>query len=161
MRLIRNFILNHNIYIGMSTKPSALSKDEVTSKLKQAGLRPTVQRVALGCLIWKGEHRHLTAEDLFNDSRVHDIKVSLATIYNTLHQFTNAGLLKEIVVEGGRSYFDTNIDPHHHFMYEDSGELEDIPGQYMGISGVPTPPEGTVVTGVEVVVKIRRQPATA
>ncbi len=138
------------------TLPTPMTGEAIVDRLKDAGLRPTTQRIELGRIIWGKGDRHLTAEHLLNESREQKVKVSLATIYNTLHQFTQAGLLKEIVVEGGRSYFDTNIVPHHHFLYEDTGDLMDIPGEYMGISGVPTPPDGAEITSVEVIVRVRR-----
>src|SRR5690349_15543461 len=133
--------------------PTSLT-EMITARLKDAGLRPTLQRVQLGRLIWgKGCNRHVTAECLVNESRDRNIKVSLATIYNTLHQFTHAGLLKEIVLEGGRSYFDTNLDSHHHFLFEDTGEVMDIAGKEVSISMLPPPPLGAEVTGVEVIIR--------
>ena len=83
------------------------------------------------------------------------IQVSLATVYNALHQFTDAGLLREVVVEPGRSYFDTNIDDHHHFFWESSGLLQDIPGEAVVVSGIPLPPAGSEIRRVEVIVRVR------
>src|SRR5216110_328279 len=87
----------------------------VVERLRRVGLRPTRQRVALARLLFNGGDRHVTAEQLHGEAAAAAIRVSLATIYNTLHQFTDRGLLREVVVEAGRSYFDTNIDDHHHF----------------------------------------------
>lgn len=128
---------------------------DVTEKLAEVGLRPTRQRILLGSLLWGKGCRHLTAEALHQEAKEADIKVSLATIYNTLHQFTAAGLLREIVVEGGSSYFDTNIDPHHHFLHEDTGHLEDIPAHEINIKGVPVPPHGTHISSVDVIIRVR------
>lgn len=129
---------------------------EVADKLKESGLRPTAQRVLLGGLLWgKGYHRHLTAEQLHTESRHAKIKVSLATVYNTLHQFTDAGLLREIVVEGGSSYFDTNIEPHHHFLNEETGMLTDIPASHVDLKAIPHAPHGTEISRVDVIIRIR------
>src|SRR5438094_9801147 len=114
----------------------------VVERLRRAGLRPTRQRVALARLLFNGGDRHVTAEQLHGEALGATIRVSLATVYNTLHQFTAAGLLREVVVEPGRSYFDTNTDDHHHFFCEPSGVLQDIPGQGAVISGLPLPPAG-------------------
>jgi Fur family iron response transcriptional regulator len=126
----------------------------VPSLLKQAGLRPTRQRVALGGLLFDGQDRHVTAEQLHGEAQAASIKVSLATIYNTLHQFTEAGLLREVVVEPGRSYFDTNTTDHHHFYCDGNGRLEDIPGHSVSLASLPTPPEGMAISRVEVIIRI-------
>lgn len=123
-------------------------------RLKSVGLRPTRQRLALGKLLFGGGNRHLTAEQLYAEARVKQMPVSLATVYNTLHQFTAAGLLREVVVEPGRSYFDTNIDDHHHFFYEESGHLQDIPSESVHLEDVPAPPSGTRVARVDVIVRV-------
>src|SRR5258707_79950 len=103
----------------------------VVERLKHAGLRPTRQRIALGSLLFDGIDRHVTAEQLHGAVLERSIRVSLATVYNTLHQFTTVGLLREVVVEPGRSYFDTNVDEHHHFYVEGPGQLLDIPGSHV------------------------------
>jgi Fur family iron response transcriptional regulator len=126
----------------------------IAEKLKDAGLRPTRQRIQLGKLLWKGCDRHITAETLHRESREADIKVSLATIYNTLHQFTEVGLLREIVVDGGRSYFDTNISHHHHFLNEANGELWDIPAEALTLAHLPSIPEGCAVKSVDVIIRL-------
>src|SRR5258707_11110930 len=97
-------------------------------RLRRVGLRPTRQRLALARLLFDKGSRHVTAEQLHGEAVDATVRVSLATVYNTLHQFTTVGLLKEVVVEPGRSYFDTNVEDHHHFFFEDSGRLLDIPG---------------------------------
>lgn len=109
----------------------------LTDRLRAAGLRPTRQRVALARLMFGDGDRHLTAEQLHTMALNADVRVSLATVYNALHQFTDAGLLREIVVDSGRSYFDTNTTEHHHFFYETSGRLEDIPADQMTLSTIP------------------------
>ncbi len=96
----------------------------------------------------------MTAEQLHGEALDASIRVSLATVYNTLHQFTDAGLLREVVVEPGRSYFDTNVDDHHHFFFEGSGELQDIPGDRIVVAGLPEPPQGTI-RRVDVIVRVR------
>lgn len=126
-------------------------------RLKKVKLRPTRQRLALGKLLFDGGDRHVTAEQLHEEAARKGIRVSLATIYNTLNQFTAAGLLREVVVAPGRSYFDTNIDDHHHFYFEDDGELEDIPGAAIKLAALPEPPSGALVERVDVVVRLRRE----
>jgi Fur family transcriptional regulator, iron response regulator len=101
---------------------------EAVARLRGCGLRPTRQRLDLARLLFGAGHRHITAEQLFAESRAAGVPVSLATVYNTLHQFTAAGLLREVAVEPGRSYFDTNTDHHHHFFHEGSARLLDIAG---------------------------------
>src|SRR5438132_6819499 len=113
---------------------------ELLERLRTVGLRPTRQRVALASLLFDGGDRHVTAEQLHGEALAAAIRVSLATVYNTLHQFTAAGLLNEVVVESGRSYFDTNVDDHHHFFVEHSGRLQDIPGDTVLVSETPEPP---------------------
>jgi Fur family iron response transcriptional regulator len=131
-----------------------VSSFSTSDRLKQAGLRPTRQRLALAAILFTGMDRHVTAEQLHGEAQASAIKVSLATIYNTLHQFTEAGLLREVVVEPGRSYFDTNISDHHHFYAESNGQLSDIPGHSLSMSGLPQPPEGMAITRVEVIVRV-------
>jgi Fur family iron response transcriptional regulator len=125
-------------------------------RLRGAGLRPTRQRVELAGLLFKGPHRHVTAESLHEEASALDLKISLATIYNTLHQFTHAGLLRQVIVDSARGYFDTNTGDHQHFFLEEEGKLIDIPGDAISVSGVPMPPTGTAVDRVDVVVRVRR-----
>lgn len=125
-------------------------------RLKKAKLRPTRQRLALGKILFDGGDRHVTAEQLHDEATGQGIRVSLATVYNTLNQFTAVELLREVVVAPGRSYFDTNITNHHHFVYEDDGALEDIPGDAVTVSALPEPPAGAQVQRVDVVVRLRR-----
>jgi Fur family transcriptional regulator, iron response regulator len=122
--------------------------------LRDAGLRPTRQRLSLARLLLEGGDRHVTAEQLHGEALASGIRVSLATIYNTLHQFTEVGLLREAVVEPGRSYFDTNTDDHHHFFCEATGELQDIPGHHLVVSGLPAPPSGTEISRVDIIIRV-------
>jgi Fur family iron response transcriptional regulator len=128
----------------------------VHEMLVEAGLRPTRQRIALGDLLFRGGDRHVTAERLFDEAVAARLSVSLATVYNTLHQFTDAGLLREIAVDGARVYFDTNVKDHHHFLVEEDGELHDIPGSHVMVTNLPTPPGGLRIDRVDVVVRLRR-----
>lgn len=129
----------------------------VHDMLVDAGLRPTRQRVALGELLFRGCDRHVTAERLFDEAVAANLSVSLATVYNTLHQFTDAGLLREIAVDGARVYFDTNVSDHHHFLIEEDGELYDISGSNVAVANLPTPPKGLRIDRVDVVVRLRRE----
>ena len=126
----------------------------VIAKLKKVGLRPTRQRIALAKLLFENEDRHVSAEELYEEARAAGVSVSLATIYNTLHQFTEGGLMREVVVEAGRSYFDTNTGDHHHFFHEDSGQLEDIPSDQINVAELPSAPPGTSVSRVDVIVRV-------
>lgn len=123
-------------------------------KIRSAGLRPTRQRLALAKLLFGGEDRHITAEVLHAEAQSEKIRVSLATVYNTLHQFTDAGLLREIVVDASRSYFDTNTSDHHHFFFEKNGELTDIPDDSISLDKIPQAPEGMSIKSVDVVVRV-------
>jgi Fur family iron response transcriptional regulator len=127
----------------------------VIDRLKEVGLRPTRQRLALAKLLADAGDCHLTAEQLHGQAQAAGIRVSLATVYNTLHQFTEAGLLKEIVVDAGRSYFDTNVSEHHHFFFEGSNMLQDIDGESVTIARLPEPPAGTSVHRVDVVIRVK------
>ncbi|MFQ6018058.1 MAG: iron response transcriptional regulator IrrA [Kiloniellaceae bacterium] len=123
-------------------------------RLKAAKLRPTRQRLALAKLLFGKGDRHVTAEQLHGEAREAQVPVSLATVYNTLHQFTAAGLLREVVVEAGRSYFDTNVEDHHHFFFEESGRLQDIPGDAVRLAGLPRPPDKTRISRVDVIIRL-------
>jgi Fur family iron response transcriptional regulator len=127
---------------------------EIGEMLRGAGLRPTRQRVALAHLLFGGEDRHVTAELLHAEAVAGGERVSLATVYNTLHQFKRAGLLREIAVEGTRAYFDTNTSNHNHFFIERDGLLLDIPGEAIRVDGVPQPPPGMRIAHVDVVVRL-------
>ena len=138
-----------------------MSKDRPYSalvhRLKTAGLRPTQQRLALAKLLFEspaGDDRHITAEQLHAEALGESVRVSLATVYNSLHQFTEAGLLREVVVEPGRSYFDTNVSDHHHFYFEGSGDLQDIPGEHIQLESLPETPEGTQVARIDVIIRL-------
>jgi len=131
-----------------------LNDSEVLLKLRGAGLRPTRQRVALANLMFVNGDRHMTAEALHKEAVGAGISVSLATVYNTLNQFTDVGLLREIAVDSGRSYFDTNTGDHHHFYFESNGELMDIPSEEVEFAKIPTAPNGARIARVDVVVRI-------
>jgi len=131
----------------------------IVQRLRAAGLRPTRQRLSLAKLLFDGGDRHLTAEQLHDMAAGARIPVSLATVYNTLHQFTEAGLLREVVIEAGRSYFDTNVSDHHHFFFEADGQLQDIPGDQISLPQVPTAPAGTRVARIDVIVRVAKDPA--
>jgi Fur family iron response transcriptional regulator len=130
----------------------------VVERLRRVGLRPTRQRIALARLLFDSSDRHVTAEQLHGEAIAAAIRVSLATVYNTLHQFTSAGLMREVVVEPGRSYFDTNTDDHHHFFCESTGHLQDIPGELVRVGELPRPPAGAEIRRVDVIIRIGPEP---
>jgi Fur family iron response transcriptional regulator len=130
---------------------------DLRDKLRRVGLRPTRQRVSLGWLLFGKGDRHVTAEVLFDEAMRSRIPVSLATVYNTLHQFTEAGLLRQLAVDGSKAYFDTNPSEHHHFFIEGEDALVDVPGEAIAVGALPEPPEGLEIASVEVIVRLRRK----
>jgi Fur family iron response transcriptional regulator len=138
-------------------RPTACVARDVGAMLRDAGLRPTRQRIALGRLLYAKEDRHVTAEILHEEAMLARVPVSLATVYNTLHQFTEAGLLRELAVDGSKTYFDTNVSDHHHFLVEGENMLTDIPEDTIGVSNLPEAPEGMEIARVDVVVRLRRK----
>jgi Fur family iron response transcriptional regulator len=139
----------------VSRKRKHSKAEEAVERLRAAGLRATRQRTLLAQLLGS-DHRHVSAESLHREAEKAGLPVALATVYNTLHQFTEAGLLREVVVGSGRSYFDTNTGDHQHFYCEDDGTLIDIEGDAIEVAGVPAPPKGMAVDRVDVVVRVKR-----
>lgn len=134
------------------------SREIATNWLVDAGLRPTRQRVALAeLLVGDGLHRHVTAESLFDSAKENGDAVSLATVYNTLRAFCEAGVLQEITVDGSKSYFDTNTHDHPHFFWEDESRLSDAPSDQLVIKQLPTAPEGVEIASVDVVIRLRKK----
>ena len=135
----------------------------VLDLIRGAGLRPTRQRLALGRLLFDDGNRHVTAEILHAEAVAARVRASLATVYNTLHQFTDGGLLRRVMVDSLRSYFDTNVTDHHHFFFEDTGEIADIPPDKFNwqinqtINGISPSglPVGTALSRIDVVVRLR------
>jgi Fur family iron response transcriptional regulator len=125
--------------------------------IQDAGLRPTRQRLLLSKLLFeRGEDWHVTAEALHEDVLKNGAKVSLATVYNTLHQFTDVGLLRQIVIGSGKTYFDTNTDDHHHFYDADEEQLQDIPQDSIVLSGLPEAPDGSKIGRVDVIIQLEK-----
>jgi len=127
---------------------------EAAKLLRKAGLRPTRQRAALAYLLFAEGDRHVTAETLHEEALARKVPVSLATVYNTLHQFTEAGLLREVAVEGAKTYFDTNTSNHYHFFCEHSGKLMDIRNDSIRVEGLPEAPEGMTISRIDVLVRL-------
>lgn len=132
-----------------------------TNRLRAAGLRPTRPRVGLGRLLFEGPARHVSAEQLYQEARAKRLFVSLATVYNTLHQFAAAGLLRKVVVHTGQTFFDTKVSDHHHFYDERTGMVCDIDEREIAFARLPEPPAGYAITGVEVIVRVEAQACTA
>ncbi len=130
---------------------------DVKSMLRDVGLRRTRQRMALGWILFGKGDRHVTAEMLYEEATKAKVPVSLATVYNTLHQFTDVGLLRQVAVDGSKTYFDTNVSQHHHFFVEGENDLLDIPDADVVVGRTPIPPEGYEVSRVDVVVRLRRK----
>lgn len=135
--------------------PSSI--ETATTWLGTAGLRPTRQRVALAeLLVGDGQHRHVTAESLFDSAKTKGASVSLATVYNTLRAFCDAGLVQEVMVDGTKSYFDTNTHDHPHFFWEDEARLSDAPADQLVITALPKAPDGAEIASVDVIIRLRR-----
>jgi len=130
---------------------------DLRDKLRRVGLRPTRQRVSLGWLLFGKGDRHITAEILFEEASRARVPVSLATVYNTLHQFTEAGLLRQLAVDGSKTYFDTNPSEHHHFFVEGDEQLMDVPAEGVTVMDLPEAPDGYEIARVDVVVRLRRK----
>lgn len=133
----------------------------VDKRVRDAGLRPTRQRVALADLLFAKGDRHLSAEELHEEALAAGVPVSLATVYNALHQFTQAGLLRILSVEGAKTYFDTNTSDHHHFYVEGENRVFDIDGSAVTVDNLPQPPEGMEIANVDIVVRLRKCRAPA
>lgn len=133
----------------------AQASREVEAKLRRSGLRPTRQRVALASLLFAKGDRHLTVEELHEEAVAADVPVSLATVYNTLHQFTEAGMIRVLAVESNKTYFDTNVSDHHHFFVEGRNEVLDIPVSNIEIGNLPEPPDGMEISHIDVVIRLR------
>src|SRR4051794_27607092 len=135
--------------------PMPWPSPDLIERLRSAGLRPTRPRLALARLLFDAGHRHVSVEELHKEAIAAAIPVSLATIYNALHKFTAAGLLREVVVAPGRLYFDTNVNEHHHFFCESTGMLQAIPEEEIAVLGIPAPPIRTEISHVEVIIRLR------
>jgi Fur family iron response transcriptional regulator len=148
---------------GLAARPAAHPElngcpwHDVKSMLRDVGLRPTRQRMALGWILFAKGDRHLTAEMLYEEASKAKVPVSLATVYNTLHQFTEVGLLRQVAVDGSKTYFDTNVSEHHHFFIEGDNALVDIPNAEAIVGKMPTAPEGFEIARVDVVVRLKRK----
>ena len=136
-------------------KKSPRKQDSLASILQGAGLRPTKQRLALSKWLFDGCHKHVTADDLHGALVKSKARVSLATVYNTLNNFTDAGLLRRVCMNGGLVYFDTNMGDHYHMFDEGKGLLSDIPASSINIAKLPKIPKGAKLSRVDVVVRIK------
>ena len=132
---------------------------DIETRLRHSGLRPTRQRVALADLLFAKGDRHLTVEELHEEATAAGVPVSLATVYNTLHQFTEAGMIRVLAVESAKTYFDTNILDHHHFFVEGRNEVMDIPVSNLEIGNLPEAPEGMEIAHVDVIIRLREKKA--
>lgn len=128
----------------------------LTERLRQAGLRPTRQRMALAHILFRGGDRHVSAESLHQEAVAARMNVSLATVYNTLNQFKAAGLLREVAFEGDRTFFDTNTSNHCHYYLEETGALVDIDTDTLKVMGLPQLPPGTEIDRIDIIVRLRK-----
>lgn len=133
---------------------SDMDGQSTEERLRTVGLRPTRQRIGLARLLFDGPSRHVTAEDVYAEAEAAGVPVSLATVYNTLRQFVDAGILREVLAEPGRAYFDTDISDHHHFFHVEDGRLEDAPHGSVQIAALPEAPEGARIGRVDVIIRL-------
>jgi Fur family iron response transcriptional regulator len=155
--LIRRALIPYEWDMSEFANLSPGTTDTASQWLAGVGLRPTRQRVTLAALLMgDGMDRHATAEGLFAAAAICDERVSLATVYNTLRAFCAAGLLREITVDGAKSYFDTDMCDHPHFYWEDTAELTDAPREALDIRSLPQAPNGAQIVAVDVVIRLRR-----
>lgn len=143
---------NHQFDSGFETGDAAL-----TGRLRDHGLRPTRQRLSLAQLLFSRGNRHVSAEGLHEEAVNAGVFVSLATVYNTLHQFNQAGLLKEVAIDSSKTYFDTNTSDHHHFYIEAENRVVDVPASHIAVTDLPEPPEGMEIERVDVIVRLRER----
>ncbi len=142
------------IFNAMEPQSPPTNISNALQRLRAVKLRPTRQRLALAQLLFEPGDHHVTAESLYEQAQAANVRVSLATVYNTLHQFTAAGLLREVVVSSACTYFDTNVSDHHHFFFENRGALVDIDGANVDIRGLPVAPEGARVSRIDVIIRL-------
>jgi len=155
-----SYVLVMSLRVKMQHHHTHHSMVSMEERLRSAGLRPTRQRVALASLIYAQGDRHLSAEELHEEAVLAAVPVSLATVYNTLHQFTEAGMLRIIAVEGAKTYFDTNVSDHQHFFLEGENVVFDIPHGERGqpvVANMPNAPEGMEIVNVDIIVRLRRK----
>jgi Fur family iron response transcriptional regulator len=165
MTATRTMVFSNAVLPAAEQRPTPLMRTnlngcpwhDVKAMLRQVGLRPTRQRMALGWILFAKGDRHLTAEMLYEEATKAKVPVSLATVYNTLHQFTDVGLLRQVAVDGSKTYFDTNVSDHHHFFVEGENELVDIPSAEVMVGNTPTAPEGYEIARIDIVVRLRRK----
>ncbi len=145
------------VSVDTSEKTSKDDLKQLTARLRNAGLRPTRQRLSLANLLFSKGNRHISAEALHAEALEASVHVSLATVYNTLHQFNEAGLLRAVAVDSSKTYFDTNTSHHHHFYYEAENRVVDVPASYIELGAIPEPPEGMEIASVDVIVRLREK----
>ena len=132
-------------------------KAGIDARLRRAGLRPTRQRISLAAILFGAGDRHISAEGLHEEAAARGVHVSLATVYNALHQFTEAGLLRAVAVDSSRQWFDTNVSEHHHFFIEEENAVVDVPASHITVADLPEAPEGMEIERVDVIVRLRRK----
>ena len=145
-------------------KPAAVNGcpvNAIRTKLREAGLRPTRQRMMLGWMLFARGHRHVSAEALYEEATRARAHLSLATVYNTLRQFSDANLIRQVPTGAGKAYFDTNTDEHHHYLVDGEETMLDVPGEDIVLAAPPKAPPGYEVTGVDVIVRLRRVETSA
>lgn len=145
------------IHLGRPPLLTGCPWHDVNEMLQSVGLRPTRQRMALGWLLFGKGERHLTAEMLYEEATAAKVPVSLATVYNTLNQLTDAGLLRQVSVDGSKTYFDTNVSAHQHFYIESTHELVDIADPHLSVANLPQVPDGYEIARIDMVVRLRKK----
>lgn len=131
-----------------------ISKSQVIERLKKAGVTPTQQRVEIGQILF-AKPQHMSADQVLTVVNKTGPLVSKATIYNTLGLFARMGLVKEVIVDPTKVFYDSNVTDHYHFYSMDSGELIDIQGEQLRLERMPNLPEGMEAQGVDIVIRVR------
>ena len=131
-------------------------RDDIALQLARRGARLTPQRMKLAQIVF-AKPQHVSAEQVLKIAHAEGVRVSKATVYNTLHLFADCGLVRELVVDRDRVYYDSTVGPHHHFFNMDTGEMIDIPEDQVALAGLPAMPEGTEAEGVEVIIRVRNR----
>ncbi|MGC1448080.1 MAG: iron response transcriptional regulator IrrA [Xanthobacteraceae bacterium] len=157
MAFPRTMVVKNEEPVSLSSELSGCPWHDIKEKLRGVGLRPTRQRISLGWILFGKGDRHVTAEMLYEEATQARLQLSLATVYNTLNQFTDVGLLRRVAVDASKTFFDTNNSAHHHFLVEDKSDLLDIVTDDPLVSGVPAPPSGYEIAHIDVIVRLRRK----
>ena len=132
-----------------------MNRADLIAELDRCGILPTPQRLEIADILF-ARRQHISADQIIDKLRLSGSEVSKATVYNTLNLFGERGLVRELIIDPKRRYYDSRTDLHHHFFNVDTGELQDIDDREVGFRELPLMPEGTSCESVEVLIKVRK-----